>query len=193
MNKVKCLLQTKWKEKELNTAELKSLLDEYHHFIKTNNYIINKEISCLDTLMHLKRDSCKIGPWENISPFEAANRIASDLVIINGLIQMVNTNVISQNSVFKLRLGTMYESNKGDFSINNADGVTEGEAFNVAPSFYKAKLNSTLTKWKKIKINKKNQLDFILVNNEVVFEEDITRLKIEGIQLIGVVNWNKIK
>jgi hypothetical protein len=78
----------------------------------------------------------RIGPYEHITPFEAANRIASDLVIINGLLQMNDTGKIQEDSIFIVRLGTRHENGKGDFSILTHETVFEGEAFNVAPSFY---------------------------------------------------------
>lgn len=58
--------------------------------------------------------SIKIGGYENIRPFEAANRIAT----------------------------TRYKG-KGDFTIKINGEEYEGEAFNVAPLFLKQKMKKT--------------------------------------------------
>ena len=138
--------------------------------------------SSIEMIKYFKRKEknslVKIGPYVGISVFEAANRIASDLVIINGILQLITDEKEPCNSDIILRLGNKHVKNKGDFTINEK----EGEAFNVAASFYKIKYRNTTKKW----IDK--ELHYILVNAEV-FDEII-----EGVldpKIIKVNNWEK--
>lgn len=174
---------------EISIKGLKELKEEYISLLKENTFPpIDDFTDTIEVIKYFKRkdelNPIKIGPYENITPFEAANRIASDLVIINGLLQLANENSDFKDALFTLRLGTTHIENKGDFTIIQKGIEIEGEAFNVAESFYKAKLSRTKTKWK----NKK--LDIILVNGEVVKDTDIDRYNEENIKLIPVKEWH---
>ena len=118
-----------------------------------------------------------IGPYKNITPFEAANRIASDLVIINGSLQLIGSQE-PESSVVTLRLGAEHIKGKGDFTINKF----EGEAFNVAPSFLSTKLYQTRRKWR----DNQDLLKYILIN------EDAFRGRFPNDKKIIIVsNWDK--
>lgn len=193
MSKVIYLLKSN--TKEISYSNLKKLQQEYYKLLENKFQKPPKTGDCIDMIHYLKRKDENnpfiIGPYKNISPFEAANRIASDLVIIKGLFQLIKEEKISSDAKYTLRLGTKHENLKGDFSIITDKGSYEGEAFNVAPSFYKDKLNQTLRKWRKIKNNYNVHLKYILVNNESVIDGDYQRLLNEGIKLIGVNDWDK--
>ena len=192
MAKVKSLINSC--VKGINTDGLRELKAGYDSLLLANLFPkLPADDEIFAMIQYLKRKgidtTIRIGPYEHITPFEAANRIASDLVIINGLLQVIDIGKIQEDSIFTVRLGTRHENEKGDFSIVSNENVFEGEAFNVAPSFYKAKLNKTLNKWRKLKKEKNLQLNYILVNAEVTINSDEDRLRNEGIQLIGVKNW----
>ncbi len=193
MAKVIYLLKSK--TKEIGYSDLKILQEEYYSLLKNRFQPPPETGDCIDMIHYLKRKDenkpLKIGPYENITPFEAANRIASDLVIIKGLLQLIDMEKILLNAKFTMRLGTKHENQKGDFSVITSKGSFEGEAFNVAPSFYKDKLNQTLSKWRKIKKEHNIHLKYMLVNNESVIESDYQRLLNEGITLIAVKDWDK--
>ncbi|MBK7888416.1 MAG: hypothetical protein IPJ86_14400 [Bacteroidetes bacterium] len=193
MAKVICLLQSK--TENISYTELQLLQQEYYSLLKNKFQPPPKTGDCIEMIQYLKRKDetqpFKIGPYENITPFEAANRIASDLVIIKGLRQLIMLDKISSKATFTLRLGTKHEKQKGDFSIITSKNSYEGEAFNVAPSFYKDKLNQTLSKWRAIKKEHQIQLKYMLINNEAVKDSDYQRLHTEGIKLIGVKDWFK--
>lgn len=125
-----------------------------------------------------KKSIIKIGPYLGISVFEAANRIASDLVIINGILQFISKKKELINFNITLRLGNKHIKNKGDFTVNEK----EGEAFNVAASFYKIKYRNTTKKW----IEK--ELHYILVNAEVF--DEIIEGELDP-KIIKVTNWEK--
>jgi hypothetical protein len=97
----------------------------------------------------LKRENCEIGPYVSITPFEAANRIASDLTLIEGVQQLFAQGHISRNAKVQLRLGTMHTKGKGDFSVFDGKKEEQGEAFDVNPTFFRSKLYKTLKKWHK--------------------------------------------
>ena len=84
------------------------------------------------------------------------------MVILNGLIQLIESGKEPEDSIMTICLGNKHIPGCGDFTINNR----EGEAFNVASSFYKAKMRSTKNSNKWIDKN----LSYILVNADV-FDE----------------------
>jgi len=137
----------------------------------------------IDMIKYFKRTVAneirQIGPYSGISVFEAANRIASDLVIINGVLQLLKDGKEPVDAVITVRLGNKHVKDKGDFTINNK----EGEAFNVAASFYSSKLSYTKRKWPG------KELRYILVNAEVA--GDIVDID-EGspVEIIRVKDWD---
>lgn len=171
---------------DLNYKELNIFKTTYLKLLTDNPFPLSPNSgSHYEMINFLKRKDeskpVKIGVYENISPFEAANRIASDLVILNGLLQLIATNKEIKNAKFTLRLGTTHHVGKGDFTIKINDEEFEGEAFNVAPSFLKQKMRKTLKKWEG-----SQRLRYILVNVEAF--EFIGASKIDG-RVFKVENW----
>ena len=147
--------------------------------------------SFYEMIKYLKRKDealpLKIGAYGNITPFEAANRIASDLVIINGLLQLVEKHKEFKEAIFTLRLGTTHHVGKGDFTIELNGEEYEGEAFNVAPSFLKQKLRNTKLKWNKTE-QLNSRLNYILVNEEAF--EFIGKSNVDE-RVFRVKNWHE--
>jgi hypothetical protein len=172
---------------DLTYEELKKFKATYLKLLIDNPFpIFPNSGSHYEMIIFLKRKDenkpLKIGVYENISPFEAANRIASDLVILNGLLQLTTINEEIKDAKFTLRLGTTHQIGKGDFTIKINDKEFEGEAFNVAPSFLKQKMRKTLKKWEA-----STSLGYILVNNEAF--EFIGTSKIDN-RVFKVKNWH---
>jgi hypothetical protein len=183
MGKVEFLLKSKLES--LIVLELEAVKKEYFGLLELNKF--PKSPVCQnfsDMIYYFKRKDEKnpisIGPYKNITPFEAANRIASDLVIINGLLQLVKEKKL-ENVLFTLRLGTTHVKHKGDFTIKIGMEEFEGEAFNVAPSFLKAKLQKTKSKWKE------KELSYILINEDAFegFKGNLDKI------VFKVKEWNK--
>ncbi len=167
----------------INYEKLLKLKKKYWQSLKDNPFPVPPDTgSSIDMIKYFKRNNLEmlnhIGPYYGISVFEAANRIASDLVIINGVLQLIDAKKEPIDSIFTIRLGNKHVPNRGDFTINER----EGEAFNVASSFYKIKLRNTTKKW----IEK--DLSYILVNAEVFDEVNGQRL---DEKIIKVVDWEK--
>jgi hypothetical protein len=88
-------------------------------------------------LRYLKRERFNIGPYTDITVFEAANRIATDLALFAGVEMLFKKKMIPLDSTVKLRLGTIQEKDKGDFSVIQGRKESQGEVFDVAPSFFR--------------------------------------------------------
>lgn len=178
-----------FEKSEIGNIDYETLLNfkkRYFNLLEENPFAQPPQGTYFEMINYLKRKDInnpqKIGPYQNITIFEAANRIASDLVIINGIIQLVDKHPELIMARFTLRLGILHEKGKGDFTIHLDDQDFEGEAFNVAPSFLKVKLRNTISKWDKGE--NLGQLKHILVNDEA-FEFDEPKDK----RVLRVKNW----
>lgn len=183
MSKVEFLIESSY---NTDIVGLQNLKNRYFDLLHKNEFPQNPEkVDFYSMINFLKRRDEKnpicIGPYKNISPFEAVIRIASDLVIINGLLQLARNSEF-RTARFTLRLGTTHVKDKGDFTITLNGQEMEGEAFNVAPSFLKNKLSKTLTKWKEI-----GGLKYILINADA-FEGVV--IKNLDKRIVKVENWH---
>lgn len=88
-----------------------------------------------DFFYSVKRKQVEKGPYPNVTAFEAANRIMSDLVIWGALEILLYPNEVLPFTFdeFTIKLG-----NKSGIDIEATKGNEKliGEAFNVAPSFF---------------------------------------------------------
>lgn len=174
-------------ERDLSFDEFKELYQKYWELLSKNPFpTFPADGDVIKTIYALKRKeegSQAIGPYRNITVFEAANRIASDLVILNGIFQIIESDLKLKDSKIRIHFGSTHIKGEGDFKINEKIG----EAFNVAPSFYAGKLWKTLDKWKK----ERKKLEYILVNGEVVPEQHQVLDKFEGITIVPVRGWDQ--
>lgn len=154
------LLKDKIKNK-LSRDLIIKLRKDYLQYLNINPFPAIREKNYHAILKQIKRDTFTIGPYNGITFFEAANRIASDLTLIEGVIQLFDNNYLTLNAEVQLRLGTMQQKDKGDFSVFDKKKEIQGEAFNVAPSFFKNKLYKTLKKW-----SGRNELKYIVINED---------------------------
>lgn len=113
----------------------------------------------------MKRDKLAHGPYKNVTLFEAANRIMSDLVILRGVASLLKANAFG---IAQYRVEFGNEDNNGfDIRGVNRDGeLLIGEAFNVAPSFFQSKKLKALTKMREKGGNATYRL--LLVNDDAV-------------------------
>ena len=94
--------------------------------------------------MALKREKLVGGPYPDVSIFEAANRIMSDLVILKGVAGLLQSNSFPFSS-YTVEFGN--ENQNGfDIRASSDSASLVGEAFNVAPSFFQTKKGSALKK-----------------------------------------------
>jgi hypothetical protein len=155
-------------EKYLNEANVQDLKINYTKSLTDNPFpqISFKAKSHTSTLYKLKRESYNIGPYTNISIFEAANRIATDLTMFDGVLALIKKDKKLGNKVM-LRFGSKHENGRGDFTflLKNGEEV-EGECFDVAASFFKSKLYKTLKKWEG-----NDKFRYLVFNSDVLNDE----------------------
>lgn len=162
----------------LTLSEIKILYADYLKTLKTWSFPKICYSTPHQTLLAVKREKCEIGPYENISFFESANRIATDLTLLKGVIDILQNNCNLARATVKLCLGNIHLKEHGDFTIIAGNQHFEGEAFDTAPSFFKVKMSATLSKWKKTGIKKLGYVVF----NESVLDDDSCRKYVDGKQ-----------
>lgn len=114
--------------------------------------------------MALKREKLIGGPYPDVSLFEAANRIMSDLVILKGVAGLLQSNLFPFSS-YTVEFGN---EDKNGFDIRASSGAASlvGEAFNVAPSFFHTKKGSALKKIRRDGANATYQV--LMFNDDAV-------------------------
>lgn len=115
-------------------------------------------------LSALKRDAVGAGPYPDVTLFEAANRIMTDLVMLNGVRRLLKQRVFPSRA-YTVEYG---HGNEGEHDIVASEGGKRliGEVFNVAPSLFPLKKASALRKLRASKI--KADYRVILVNHDAV-------------------------
>jgi hypothetical protein len=98
----------------------------------------------LPLLEALKRLKVNAGPYPEVSLFEAANRIMTDLVLLYGVRWLLQSNQFPF-SAYTIEFG--HEDKNGFDLLAEENGLRlVGEAFNVAPSFFQGKKTAMLNK-----------------------------------------------
>jgi hypothetical protein len=117
-------------------------------------------------LENLKRAKVNAGPYPEVTLFEAANRIMTDLVIYHGVKWLLENNVFP---FFEYTVELGNEDNIG-FDLIAANGKEKlvGEAFNVAPSFFQGKKSAMLKKLRNDGADANYKI--IMVNHDAVPE-----------------------
>ena len=118
--------------------------EEYLNYIENSQHSLISSSNIYNLINLVKREHYTIGPYKNISLFEALNRIGSDLVLLNGAEKLFNGEIegILPDKI-KLQMG----SNRGfDFEVYTQDKIIYGEAFNAAESFCKEKMRQAIHK-----------------------------------------------
>ena len=87
----------------------------------------------LELLQEVKRVPTRTGPYPEVTLFEAANRIMTDLVILNGVKWLLQESVFPF-SEYHVEFGNE-DYSAHDLMAENEDERLVGEAFNVAPLF----------------------------------------------------------
>jgi hypothetical protein len=147
-------------ERTLNESNIGAITEEFYASLAPIGESIKGKTG-VPLFIALKREKLVGGPYPNVSLFEAANRIMSDLVILRGVAWLL------QNSIFPFSSYTVEFGNEDEngFDIQASSGIVllVGEAFNVAPSFFQTKKSSAL---KKLRRNGSNASYRILMFNE---------------------------
>jgi hypothetical protein len=128
----------------------------------------------------LKRNRVGAGPYPEVTLFEAANRIMTDLVILHGVKWLLDHEIFPFAS-YTVEYGN---ENKNGFDIRATVGrkTLIGEAFNVAPSFFQIKKYTML---KKLRVATAD-FKIIVVNHDAV--QSTYGPKLQNMEFLVVVN-----
>jgi hypothetical protein len=151
-------------ERKLTKSNVGELLKNYANSVETIGASIQGQTG-RTLLESLKRGKVGVGPYPDVTLFEAANRIMTDLVIYTGVKWLLDNETFPFTE-YTVELGN--EDNNGfDIRAEATSKTLIGEAFNVAPSFFQGKKGAML---KKLKKNGKADYKIIMVNHDAVLE-----------------------
>lgn len=124
-------------------------------------------------LHHLKRESCDIGRYAHVSLFEAANRIMTDLLLLDGVKWLLVNRAFPFES-YTIQYG---HENSGPYDIEAQSNGKRlcGESFNVSPSFFPLKKAAMLKKLRDSA--QKADYRLIVVNADAVTNEYLPRAR----------------
>lgn len=152
-------------ERTLTKENVGNLLQKYADSVEKIGESIHGQTGRA-LLESLKRGKVNAGPYPEVTLFEAANRIMTDLVIYTGIKWLLENNVFPFTS-YTVELGNE-DKNGFDIKAESDSHILIGEAFNVAPSFFQGKKSAMLKKLNKDGVT----ADFrvIMVNHDAVSE-----------------------
>jgi len=175
----------KYFDKELTKNELAEGIELYKKSIADFPFPKLNSDTTFEKIKEIKRDKFQIGPYSGLSIFEISNRLFSDLIILDGAMQLFDDPFIMNAK--KVETVKLILSNKAGFDlvIKTDKGIVHGEGFNVAPSFFKQKLRATIKKFKKAD----NVENAIIIFNEDAIEDEGVEM---GFLSDQMVNCDKI-
>lgn len=138
-------------------------------------------LSGLPLLIAVKRAPMAHGPYPDVTLFEAANRIMSDLVILHGVAQLLQDGSLPFRE-YKVEFGNE-DRNGFDICASFGQNTLAGEAFNVAPSFFQSKKRTALKKLRAKAVHATHRL--ILFNDDAPPTGYVARNE-EGIRQVAV-------
>jgi len=144
--------------RKLNHNNIEESILEYKR--RLNEIPLNIKASSLLELMNiLKRNKIGKGPYPNVTIFEAANRIMTDLVVLGGVRLLLNRIIHDINfDEYTVEYGN--EDNNAHDITAFCNGITlKCEVFNVAELFFQTKKAKSLSKLRK----NKNDKDLLLI------------------------------
>lgn len=158
--------------REITLTNVDRVLSEYVALIEDVGLTV-AGLRGVPLLSTLKRDSVGGGPYPNVTLFETANRVMTDLVMLHGVRRLL------KHEVFPFREYTVEygHGNEGTHDIEaSEDGkALIGEVFNVAPSLYRLKKASALKKLRASKINAEYRV--VLINHDAVAESYVPKVR----------------
>jgi len=147
--------------------------DEIKKYLKLVNEIkLNLDkLDVIDFLHVIKREKLKTGNYPDVSLFESANRILSDLVLLAGTKYLLNNKKVGSICLpFDCYNVTFGNDSGNDIHSQNKDGkILIGEGFNVAKTFFQTKKSNEIRK-----LNNQNaDYKILIFNSEIVSKPEI--------------------
>jgi hypothetical protein len=167
-------------ERTLNRSNIRAITEDFYKSLASIGESIQGKTG-IPLFIALKREKLIGGPYPNVSLFEAANRIMSDLVILKGIAWLLEKDMFPFSS-YTVEFGNEDENG---FDIQASSGKIRlvGEAFNVAPSFFQTKKSSAL---KKLRRDGSNATYRILMFNEDAVSSSYTPKPEDGFYYVLV-------
>ncbi|MBT1689441.1 hypothetical protein [Dawidia soli] len=149
------------KSRTLNKKNIGDAISSYFRLLDS----VSLSISATNVhsfLLGLKRETIKAGPYPNVSIFEAANRIMTDLTILYGVQALLNGVLEAVRfDEYEVLFGNE-NHNAFDVMARNERNKLIGEAFNVATSFFPGKKAASM---KKLRASKDSDVIILLLYN----------------------------
>jgi hypothetical protein len=153
--------------KNLNRNNINRAIEDYKDLLKNIPLKIESD-NVFQMLADLKRKKLNSGPYPNVTLFESANRIMSDLTILHVIHALLNGAIKEIDfDEYHVEFG---HDNNNDNDIFASNGKTKliGEGFNVAKSFFQPKKTSALKKMRR-QLNENDKL-ILIYNTDAVAE-----------------------
>ncbi|MBN8464544.1 MAG: hypothetical protein J0M01_17295 [Dechloromonas sp.] len=164
----------------LNATNIAAITADFHNELED----IGKSVaglSGLPLLIAVKRARMGHDPYPDVTLFEAANRIMSDLVILHGVAQLLQDRSLPFQE-YRVEFGNE-DRNGFDICASVDQAILCGEAFNVAPSFFQGKKRTALKKLRDKAAHATHRL--ILFNEDAPPKDYVARTE-EGIRQLAV-------
>lgn len=152
---------------KLNKNNIKKAISDYLGLLENIPLKIESN-NILEMLTDLKRKELKFGPYPDVTLFESANRIMSDLTILYGIKKLLNGAIVEIDyDEYEVEYGHSNQ-NSNDIIANSDQTKLIGEGFNVAKSFFQPKKTRSLNKMRK-QISGNDKL-LLIYNSDAVLE-----------------------
>lgn len=154
----------------LTASNVDGIREEFCHSLAEIGPSV-RGLTGLRLLNSLKRDRVGVGPYPNVTLFEAANRIMSDLVILYGIAGLLRSGAFPFDA-YTVEFGN---ENRNDFDIqaNSESASLRGEAFNVSRSLFPGKNRASLSKLRTRAAEASHRI--ILFNSDACLPERVVR------------------
>jgi hypothetical protein len=156
--------------RRLNASNIDSSIRAYLDIINKLPVSIAGD-NIIHFLTKVKREETGLEPYPNLTFFEAANRIMTDLTILFGVRRLLEEGIDGVKfDEYNVEFGNENEQ-AHDIIASNAEYELIGEAFNVAKSYFQGKKTSALKKLRSAKIESKKNIILLIYNSDAVEAE----------------------
>ena len=154
-------------DKSLNISNIEKNISLYINSINEMDTSISAN-NIIELLKSIKRDNIGKGPYKNVTFFEAANRIMTDLVILYGIKDLLNGKYKEINFLeYTVEYGNDHD-NDFDITAENNGIKLIGEAFNVSRTFFQGKKSKAIAKLRSYKSKNEKIVKILMYNNDAV-------------------------
>lgn len=152
----------------LKRNEIEDFIDSYLFKVRSISLNLNQE-NPIELFTILKRNFINEGPYPNVTIFEAANRIMTDLTILFGLRKLFEGAIPDINfNEYSVEFGNENQA-ENDISAKNNGQKLIGEAFNVSKAFFQIKKSKALKKMRATA--KGDDIILLIYNSDAIHEK----------------------